>query len=165
MEQVNQSNNFFNLISKYIRHINQNVREISLKIFIELAHLYYDNFENYIGNIFNFSAQIINNDVENNKILCMKIWATLGIEEDSRLNENNRKQSLGFLQKYYDELSELCLKFIVTDDYDNEEHNVSLESYHLISIMSRVCNNNFLDKMLDYISESINNPNHSEKIK
>ena len=161
-----QKDKFYDLINKYVRHKDQNVREVSLKIFIELARLYYDTFENYIEKIYDFSDPIINDDVENNKILCMEIWATLGNEEDYRMNSINQvqKQSLCFLQKYNEQLSKLCLKFIVTEDYYNDEYNVSFESYYLLSIMSRTCKNDFLKNMINYIASQMNQ-NQSEKLK
>ena len=167
VKDLNQRKKFYDLIDKYIRHKNQIIREFSLKIFIELARLYYDTFENYIENIFNFSVPIIKEDVENNKILCMEIWATLGCEEDYRLNSINQvqKQSLGFLQKYNIQLSELCLEFIVTEDYYNDEYNVSFESYYLLSIMSRTCKNEFLQNMINYIAKSMSSENQTEKLK
>ena len=69
LKQTEQKDKFYDLINKYVRHKEQNVREVSLKIFIELARLYYDTFENYIEKIYDFSDPIINYDVENNKIL------------------------------------------------------------------------------------------------
>ena len=166
LKQTEQKDKFYDLINKYVRHKDQNVREVSLKIFIELARLYYDTFENYIEKIYDFSDPIINNDVENNKILCMEIWATLGNEEDYRMNVINQvqKQSLCFVQKYNEQLSKLCLKFIVTEDYYNDEYNVSFESYYLLSIMSRTCKNDFLKNMINYIASQMNQ-NQSEKLK
>ena len=166
LKQTEQKDKFYDLINKYVRHKEQNVREVSLKIFIELARLYYDTFENYIEKIYDFSDPIINNDVENNKILCMEIWATLGNEEDYRMNVINQvqKQSLCFVQKYNEQLSKLCLKFIVTEDYYNDEYNVSFESYYLLSIMSRTCKNDFLKNMINYIASQMNQ-NQSEKLK
>ena len=166
LKPTEQKDKFYDLINKYVRHKEQNVREVSLKIFIELARLYYDTFENYIEKIYDFSDPIINNDVENNKILCMEIWATLGNEEDYRMNVINQvqKQSLCFVQKYNEQLSKLCLKFIVTEDYYNDEYNVSFESYYLLSIMSRTCKNDFLKNMINYIASQMNQ-NQSEKLK
>ena len=96
----------------------------------------------------------------------MEIWATLGNEEDYRMNVINQvqKQSLCFVQKYNEQLSKLCLKFIVTEDYYNDEYNVSFESYYLLSIMSRTCKNDFLKNMINYIASQMNQ-NQSEKLK
>ncbi len=115
---------FYDLIEKYIRNKNKNIRTVSLKIFIDIARIYYNTLENYIDKIFNFSMSIIQEDEESNKILCMEIWVTIGTEEDYRLNVINqiKKPCFGFLQKYHVQLSQLCLKFIVTEDYYTEEY-------------------------------------------
>ena len=158
---------FYDLIEKYIRNKNKNIRSVSLKIFIDIARIYYNTLENYIDKIFNFSLSIIQEDVESNKILCMEIWVTIGTEEDYRLNVINqiKKPCFGFLQKYNVQLSQLGLKFIVTEDYYNEEYTISVESFFLLSIMSRTCKNDFLKNMINYIGTSMNNQNQLEKIK
>ena len=154
---------FYSLIDQFVHNNNQNVREVSLKIFIDAAKIYYNSLENYIEKIFEFSKSIIQDDVERNKIFCMEIWVTIGMEEDLRLNTGN--QCLGFLQRYHVKLSELCLKYIVTEDYFNDEINISNESYFLLSIMSRACKNDFLKNMISYIGSSMNSQNQVEKIK
>ena len=167
IKNVESELRFYDLIEKYIRNKNKNIREVAIKIFIQIAVLYYNSLENYIDKIFNFSKQIIEEDVESNKILCMEIWIAIGYEEDYRLNTINqiKKQSAGLLQKYHIQLSELCLKFIVTDDYYNEEYTISNASFFLLSAMSRVCQKEFLKNMIDYISSSMNSQNQLEKIK
>ena len=158
---------FYSLIDQFVHNNNQNVREVSLKIFIDAAKIYYNSLENYIEKIFEFSKSIIQDDVERNKIFCMEIWVTIGMEEDLRLNTGNQinRQCLGFLQRYHVKLSELCLKYIVTEDYFNDEINISNESYFLLSIMSRACKNDFLKNMISYIGSSMNSQNQVEKIK
>ena len=158
---------FYDIIEKYVRHKNQKIREISLLTFMEIAKLYYNSLENYIEKIFNFSVSIIQEDVERNKIVCMEIWINIGYEEDYRRNVINqiKKPCLGFLQKYHIQLSELCLKFIVTEDYFSEEYNISMESHFLLSIMSRTCKSEFLKNMINYIGTAMRNPEQSEKIK
>ena len=167
IKDTNSQIKFYDLIEKYIRNNNKNIREVALKIFIQIAVFYYNSLEHYIDKIFNFSKQIIENDVESNKILCMEIWINIGYEEDYRINTINqiKKQSLGLLQKYYVQLGELCLKFIVTEDYYNEEYSISNASFLLLSAMSRSCHKEFLKNMIDYIGNTMNNSNQSEKIK
>jgi len=163
-EQASQIK-LYDLIENYVHNENKNIREIALKIFNEIARIYYMTLDNYIEKIFNFTVSIIQQDVESNKIYCMEIWANIGIEEDMRLNvlKQLNKPCLGILQKYHVKLSELCLKNIITEDYFSEEYNISMESYYLLSIMSRVCKNDFLKNMIDYISNTDKSPNESIK--
>ena len=158
---------FYDLIEKYVRNKSKLIREICLKIFIDIARLYYNTLENYIEKIFAFSVSIIEEDVESNKILCMEIWVTIGLEEDYRLNVINqvKKPCFGFLQKYHSQLSKLCLKFIVTEDYYNEDYTISVESFFLLSAMSRVCKIDFFKNMINYIGDSMNSQQQSEKLK
>lgn len=156
---------FYGLIEKYVRDNDERIRKVALEAFLEITRIYYDSLQDYIENIFNFSLPIIEKDVESNRILCIEIWFSIGYEEDSRLNSINKskKTSHGFLQRYHQPLGDICLKYIVTDNYDNEEYSLSGACFNLISIMSRCCQYNFLKNMINYIGVNINNG--SEKIK
>jgi hypothetical protein len=57
------------------------------------------------------------------------------------------------------------LKYIVTEDYFNDEINISNESFFLLSVMSRACKNDFSKNMISYIGTSMNSQNQVEKIK
>ena len=155
-----QRKNFYDLIEKYILDSNEKIREASLNIFIDICKLYYDSLQDYIDKILNFTQKIIENDVENNKKLCFYLWFIIGNEEDYRMNEINeiRKLSHCFIQKYYKILSEMCLKYIVTDYYDNEEYTLNRACSDLLSIMSRCCQFTFMQDMIKYIADNINNP-------
>lgn len=157
--------NFFGLIEKYVRDNDERIRKVALEIFIEISRIYYDSLQDYIEKIFNFSLPIVEKDVESNRIFCIEIWITIGYEEDYRLNviNNSAKSSHGFLQRYHQPLGEVCLKYIVTDNYDNEEYSLSGACFNLIAIMSRCCQYNFLKNMINYIGVNINDA--SEKIK
>ena len=156
---------FYDLIEKYVRDENEQIREIALKIFIEICKIYYDSLQNYIETIFNFTKIIIEKDKESNRILCLEIWHTIGIEENYRMNiiKTVKKQSQYFLQRYYQPLGEICLKYIITDNYDNEEDSISKVCSQLISNMSRCCQYNFLSNMINYIGANVNSSN--DKIK
>ena len=156
---------FFDLIEKYVKNENEQIREISLKIFIEICRIYYDYLQDYIEKIFDFTKILIEKDKESNKILCLEIWHTIGIEENYRINSINnlKKQSQNILQKYYQPLGEICLNNIITDNYDNEEDSLSKVSSQLISCMSRCCQYNFLSNMINYIGKNVNSTD--EKIK
>jgi len=156
---------FYDLIEKYIRNDDEKIRKVSLQVFNEISRIYYDSLQDYIEKIFNFSQPIIDKDIDSNKILCIEIWINIGYEEDYRMNviDKIKKQSHNFLEKYNQALGDLCLKFIVTEDYDNEEYNVSSACFNLIWFMSRCCKYNFLTNMINYIGANINKP--IEKIK
>ena len=156
---------FYNLIEKYVMNSNEKIRQSALFIFYEIVKIYYDSLENYIENIFNFSKQIIENDIMDNKKLCLSLWYLIGQEEDYRMNEvkNIKKQSNCFLEKYYLQLSQICLKYIVTDKYESDESNINDYCVDLLYIMSRACQYHFMQEMINYIAQNINSS--IEKIK
>lgn len=157
---------FYDLIEKNVRNPNVKVREAALQVFIDIAKIYYDSLQEYIDKIFFFTKELIEkNDVERNKILCIELWSQIGTEEDFRMNTLNqiKKQSYCFMQKYHQALGEICLKCIVTDNYDSDEYILSDACYYLIGIMSRTCQYNFMQEMIKYIADNINS--NIEKMK
>ena len=161
----NSKNKFYDLIEKYIMNNDEKIRNAALLIFYDLASNYYDSLQNYIEKIYDFSKKIIENDIEQNKILSIRIWFIIGFEEDYRMNQINlvSKQPHCFLQKYYLELSQICQKYIVTNNYDPDYYTLSQACTDLIYIMSRTCQNNFMQGMINYIANNINS--NTENIK
>jgi importin subunit beta-1 len=155
----------YDLIEKYVESDNSDIRKVGLQIFIEICRVYYDSLQDYIEKIFNFTKVIIEKDIESNKILSLELWRTIGEIENYRLNVINKlkKPTQNILQRYYQPLGEICLKYIVTEDYDNEEDSLSKACSDVIALMSRCCQYNFLSNMINYIGENIKNP--SEKFK
>ena len=155
--------NFFELIKKNVMNPNnEKIRQEGIKIFIDISRIYYDSLNFFIEKIYEFSEQIIKNDVDLNKIWILNLWFFIGNEEDYRINflkNSSKKQCYYFLQRYYEELSNICLTHIITiasDEEDNNENNLSFSSGQLIYIMSRVCDFNFMEKMIKYIGLNIN---------
>ena len=103
INDYNSKIKFYQLIERYIMNSNEKIREAALIIFYDISRIYYDSLQDYIDKIYNFTKQIIENDIENNKILSILIWSLIGKEEDHRKNEINyvTKQSHCFLEKYY----------------------------------------------------------------
>ena len=160
INETNPKIKFFCLIEKYIMNSNENIRHAALLIFYDISSIYYDSLQDYIDKIFNFCNQIIENDIEINKKLCIEIWTIIGNQEKKRKNSNNifKKQSHCFLEKYYFPLSQICLKYIVTDNYEKDDFSLSNTCCKLIYYMSKVCQYSFMEEMIKYIGQNINSP-------
>lgn len=156
---------FYDLIEKYARNPLEQIRRVTLQIFDDIIKFYYDSLDNYIDKIFKFSQEIMLKDADSNKILCLGIWIDIGYEEDFRLNVINdiKKPSHNFLQRYNQVLSEICLRYIVTEDYENDEYTLSTACENLLSFMSKCCQDNFISNIITYIGNNINS--EVEKIK
>ena len=156
---------FYDLIYKFVKDNNEEIRRVSLQIFIDISKIYYDSLQDYIDNIFQFTKVIIEKDIESNKIICLDIWVNIGNIEDYRDNilNSNKINSNKYLQRYFQPLSELCLKYIITENYTSDEDSISKVSYTLLSFMSRCCSYDFILLMLKYIGTNINS--NIEKIK
>ena len=155
--------NFFELIKKNVMNPNnEKIRQEGIKIFIDISRIYYDSLNIFIEKIYEFSEKIVKNDVDVNKIWILNLWFFIGNEEDYRMNflkNNSKKVCHYFLQRYYEELSDICLTYVITISYneeDNDENNLSFSSGQLIYIMSRVCDFNFMQKMIKFIELNIN---------
>ena len=166
INDTNSKIKFYDLIEKNVRNPNEKIREAALEVFIDIARNFYDSLQDYIDKIFLFTKELIEkNDVERNKTLCIELWHYIGAEEDFRMNiiKQIKKQSYCFMQKYHQALGELCLKNIVTENYDCDEYTLSDACYYLIGTMSRTCQYNFMQDMIKYIAANINS--NIEKMK
>lgn len=153
---------FYDLVEKNVRNNNENVRGAALQIFLELSHEYYDSFQDYIQKIFDFSIQIIEKDANQNRISCIEIWNNIGYEEDERITTKT-KQSYYYLQKYYQQLGDLCLKHILVSDYEDDEYTVDKACLNLIDVMGRCCSYDFVQIMLNYVATNIKSIDEKQK--
>ena len=152
---------FFELIKKKVMDpSSEKIRQEAIKIFIDISRLYYDSLDFFIEDIFYFSKKIIDNDIDMNKIWILNLWFFIGYEEDYRINYlNNKKKSKYFLQKYIEHVSDMCLNILLTSAYndeDDEENSLYFSARQLIYIMSRVCDFNFIQKIIEYIQINLN---------
>lgn len=154
---------FYDLIEKYTKNIDEKIRHQALLIFIDICRIYYDSLECYIEKIFDFTMIILEKDIEMNKILCIELWREIGYEEDFRMNEikNMKKSSFYFLQKYFNAICQKCLIYIVTENYDNDDYDLSRSCSNLLHHLSRTCQYSLIQNIIKYIGENI----HSQQEK
>ena len=173
----NKTYYFYNLLIKHLNIKSIELRNITLSIFLDLAKDYYYTFEYFNDILFDYTYNLVEYDTSTNKLLCIKIWNNLGMNEQRfLLNEN--KNCFYFLQKYYKALTEVCLKYIVTNEYENidsdndidnenflvnEKKNIGIMNnptgqtlsdccYYLIRLMSQNCDYDFVEKMINYFN-------------
>ena len=178
IEYINSTNKnlyFYDLLLRQVNHKSIEIRNIVLSIFLELIKDYYDSFEYYIDILFDFTYNIVEIDVVKNKLICIEIWNRIGVIEQKRISDKKNK-CFYFLQKYCKPLTEVCLKYIVTSEYENldsdndidndfiltekDEYNgcyqnydnqsLSDSCYYLIKLMSFCCDFDFIEKMIKY---------------
>jgi hypothetical protein len=183
IEYVNSTNKnlyFYDLLLRQMNHKSIEIRNIVLFIFLELIKDYYDSFEYYIDILFDFTYNTVENDIVKNKLICIEIWNSIGVIEQKRILDKKNK-CFYFLQKYCKPLTEVCLKYIVTSEYENldsdndidndfiliekneyndgyQNHNnqsLSDSCYYLIKLMSICCDFDFIEKMIKYFYKNI----------
>ena len=159
---------FFELIKKKVMDpSSEKIRQEAIKIFIDISRLYYDSLDFFMEEIFYFSKKIIDNDIDMNKIWILNLWFFIGYEEDYRINYlNNKKKSKYFLQKYIEHVSDMCLNILLNSPYndeDDEENSLYFSARQLIYIMSRVCDFNFIQKIIEYIQINLNSNQEKNK--
>lgn len=154
------------LLIKYILHPNHYLREWTIKIFMKLLRHYYDYFYSYINNVIDFSYEIMSKDnILKNVIYCYEIWGDIGLIEITRstIMKGNTK-SKHYCQLASGKLLPVILSHLVTDEYnDEDEWNKSKASSCLLGILSQCCDQNLLNKVLEYIGKYINSSNSNEK--
>ena len=178
LNKTNKNLFFYDLLHRQINNKSVEIRNIVLSILLKLIKDYYDSFEYFFEIIFDFTYNTIENDVSKNKLISIQIWNNIGIVEQKKIFEEN-KNCYFFLQKYYKQLTEVCLKYIVTTEYENidsdndidndnfeinnnifnskEDNRQSLSDccYYLIKLMSICCDFDFIEKMIKYFYEYI----------
>ena len=168
---------FYDLLHRQIINKSNEIRNFTLSIFSELIKEYYDSFEYYLDIVFDFTYNIVENDISKNKLICLDIWNNIGIIEQKRITDE-RKNCIFFLQKYCKPLTEICLKYIVTSEYENMDSDNDIDNdmfilpetininynnrhqhkgqylsdscYFLIKLMSKCCDFDFVEKIVKY---------------
>ena len=176
--ETNKNFYFYNLLIKHLNIKSLELRNLILSIFLDLTKDYYESFEFFNDILFDYTYNIVEYDTVENKIMCIKIWSSLGLSEQNfLLNEKNKnKNCFYFLQKYCKHFTEVCLKYIVTSEYENIDSDNDIDNdnftvnekknfgvwdknngsnlsdccYYLIKLMSQNCDYGFVEKMVNY---------------
>ena len=150
---------FFNLIKENMLNTNEEIRTKSIEIFSYLINYYYKYFQSYIDTLMQVIFQIIEKDSEKNKKYCFEFLCIIGEHE---ININNLPINVNyyFLNKYKEQLSQIALKNIITNNFDEEDYTLSKYSSLLITYMCQCCDFSFTEKMINYYNNNIssNNP-------
>ena len=176
--ESNKNYYFYNLLIKHLNIKSIEIRNIVLSIFLDLTKDYYDSFEYFNDILFDYTYNLLEYDTPKNKLLCTKIWNNLGTNEQFIMSNDKNKNCFNFLQKYCKHFTEVCLKYIVTTEYENidsdndidnenfvvnEKNNLGIGDkssgetlsdccYYLIRLMSKNCDYDFVEKMINYFN-------------
>jgi len=179
ISESNKNFYFYNLLIKHLNIKSIELRNVILSIFLELTKKDYESFEYFNDILFDYTYNIIEYDNVENKLMCVKIWNSLGKSEKNNTNSNGAKNTnFEFLQKYCKPFIEVCLKYIVTTEYENMDSDNDLDNenfdindkinmtigdkgngetlsdccYYLIRLMSQNCDYYFIEKMIKYFN-------------
>ena len=176
IKAISESNKifyFYNLLIKQLNLKSIEIRNLVLSLFIDLTKDYYESFEYFNDILFDYTYNIVEYDTTENKIMCMKIWSSLGLSEQNFLSNNTQnKNCFYFLQKYCKYFTEICLKYIVTTEYENMDSDNDIDNdnfiycdkksmgidtlsdccYFLIKLMRQNCDYDFVEKMIKYFN-------------
>ena len=175
--EANKNYYFYNLLIKHLNIKSAELRSIILSIFLDLSRDYYNSFEYFDDILFDYTYNILEYDTPKNKLMSIKIWNNLGINEQKLIASDN-KNCFYFLQKYCKHFTEVCLKYIVTTNYENNDSDNDIDNdnflvneknnigilvnssgetlsdccYCLIRLMSQICDYDFVEKMIKYFN-------------
>jgi hypothetical protein len=86
----NKTYYFYNLLIKHLNIKSIELRNITLSIFLDLAKDYYYTFEYFNDILFDYTYNLVEYDTSTNKLLCIKIWNNLGMNEQRLLLSENK---------------------------------------------------------------------------
>ena len=161
MKNETQNIFFFELIKKSLMDKNEIIRKNALQIFMELIRLYYDYFSNFINQLFEVTQTIMNKDIEENALLAYEIWSNIAEIESNRIKNN--LIYFKFCDRYYLQFLPILFQHIKINDYDSDEWNLRKASSNLISLFSECCEYQFIENILKFIGENINNNDYNYK--
>ena len=130
--ESNKNYYFYNLLIKHLNIKSIEIRNIVLSIFLDLTKDYYDSFEYFNDILFDYTYNLLEYDTPKNKLLCIKIWNNLGTNEQYIMFNNKNKNCFNFLQKYCKHFTEVCLKYIVTTEYENIDSDNDIDNENLL---------------------------------
>ena len=158
----NQNIVFFDLIKLSLINPNEKIRNDALLIFLELVRMYYDSFKNYISNLCEVTKTIMEKDTKDNAILAYEIWSSIGDIESYRIKKGDQT-NLNYSEIVYPELLPIMLEHLKSNDYNSEEWTLRKASGSLISLFSQCCDYKFIENILKFIGENINQNNNDYK--
>lgn len=151
---------FFNMIKTYMLHSNEEIRSLSIRIFVDLIGCYYRYFENYIDTLFEVLFQIIEKDTETNKKYAFDFIYTMADIEINLLKlKYNTTSKFYILDKYRDKLGEILLKNLLTDNFEDEEYSLTKYCCIIIGLLCQCCDYNFTEKMITFYNNNISSDN------
>ena len=150
---------FFDLIKASLLNSNEIIRSDALLIFLDLIRIYYDCFNNYFNELLDVTKTImIKDNNDNNKILAYEIWCSIGDIESSRIKKGSLN-NLNFCERAYQELLPILFNHLKTTDYNSDEWTLRKASGSLLSLFSQCCQYQFIENVLKFIGENINQNN------
>ena len=149
---------FFDLIKSSLINTDKKIINDALLIFMELIRLYYDNFNNYFNTLLEVTKNIMINADDDNKIVAYEIWCSIGDIEAYRIKKGNLN-NLNFCEKAYQELLPILFSHLKTTDYNSDEWTLRKASGSLLNLFSQCCQYQFIDSVLKFIGENINQYN------
>lgn len=150
---------FLNIIKEYMLNSNEEIRSKSIEIFSSLINYYYKYFQSYIDVIMPIIFEIIEKDSEINKKYCFEFLCSIG-EHEININNSQNNVNYYFLNKYKEQLSQIALKYIITNNFDEEGYTISSYVSFLIIYMNQCCDFKFTEILLNFYNNNIssNNP-------
>ena len=152
---------FLNMIKEYMLNSDEIIRRRSIDVFSELIYYFYKYFQSYIDVLMQVLFQIIENDSVTNKKACFEVLFNIGEKESYIVNTPyNTISNFHFLDKYKEKISEILIKYLLTNDYESEEYTLAKCCSVLIITMCQSCDFKFTEIMLNYYKNNIssNNP-------
>ena len=152
---------FLNMIKEYMLNSNEFIRRKSIDVFSELIFYFYKYFQSYIDVLMQVLFQIIENDSVTNKKARFEVLYNIGKKESYIINTPyNTISNFHILDKYKEKISEILIKYILTNNFESEEYTLDKCCSVLIITMCKSCDYKFTEIMLNYYKNNIssNNP-------
>ena len=162
---------FFDLVRTFTTHQDEKVRNLSLKIFLDIARRYYDYLDNYLPQLIEFTTMLIQQETnKDNIILSYDIWYVIATIEKVKIEEiQNGQVNVKFYklcEQASDKLLPCILRHLIVDNvnvYSSDEWTLDKGANTMISILSTCCPFSFTQSILTFIGNNCESTNEHSK--
>lgn len=153
-------------IVETLKHNDEEVRQISMQCFVEIARLCYDYLiDEYIGKIMDATLDRARCDADNVSSQAIEVWSSIGDEEVLKQQRNQshlniiRKSKKALLEMIF----EVSLKVNMHEEDNEQEWGPAVSAGCCLSIMTQVLGNDIVDEVTLYVGEHITSDNWEER--
>ena len=159
-KQPDKRSIFYNSVNNHLGNMDKDVRNATLALDYEFIKYYYDYISSFATTLANLTNNLMGKDQKENVLMIYEIWCGLAEHEIYRIKKKDpSKENFGIAKQAEQMLLPFILQHLYTEDYEDEEWNLSKAAGGLISLLSQCTDEIFVKKIVEYVGTSFDSGN------